>query len=108
MHRVARVGFIVNDLRRSRTGHLAAWVAARLTTRNRLTRNDAPLSVLRAYTPDELAGLACEEEVESRLVIGNVANNHARDDGDIGRRNTVRKMEGQVCYCDHCQKMFQP
>ncbi len=25
-----------------------------------------------------------------------------------GRRNTVRKMEGQVCYCDHCQKMFQP
>ncbi|HEV2106940.1 MAG TPA: hypothetical protein VGR16_01610, partial [Thermomicrobiales bacterium] len=25
--------------------------------RNRLTRNDAPLSVLRAYTPDELGGL---------------------------------------------------
>lgn len=60
MHRVARVGVILNDLRRSRPGWLAAWVAARLTTRNRLTRNDAPLSVLRAYTPDELAGLLAD------------------------------------------------
>lgn len=68
MHRVARVGFIVNDLRRTRTGHLAAWVAARLTTRNRLTRNDAPLSVLRAYTPDELAGLLARAGVEHARV----------------------------------------
>lgn len=29
----------------------------------------------------------------SARVIGNVANNHARDDGDIGRRNTVRHLE---------------
>jgi ubiquinone/menaquinone biosynthesis C-methylase UbiE len=57
MHRVARAGFILNDLRRSRAGYVAAWVAAQLSTRNRLTRNDAPLSVLRAYTPAELAGL---------------------------------------------------
>ena len=28
-----------------------------MTTRNRLTRNDAPLSVLRAYTPAELRDL---------------------------------------------------
>ena len=54
MRRLARVGFILNDLRRSRPGYLAAWVAAHLTTRNRLTRHDAPLSVRRAYTPDEL------------------------------------------------------
>lgn len=57
MDRLARVGFILNDLRRSRLGWVAAWVAARLTTRNRLTRNDAPLSVRRAYTPEELADL---------------------------------------------------
>lgn len=57
MDRLARVGFIVNDLRRSRLGWFAAWLATRLTTRNRLTRNDAPLSVRRAYTPDELANL---------------------------------------------------
>jgi ubiquinone/menaquinone biosynthesis C-methylase UbiE len=57
MHRLARTGFILNDLVRSRIGYAAAWVAARLTTRNRLTRNDAPLSVRRAYTPAELASM---------------------------------------------------
>lgn len=25
-----------------------------------------------------------------------------------GRRNTVKRMEGQVYYCGHCEKMFQP
>lgn len=54
MHRLARHGFVLNDLRRGRLGYVLAWLAARLTTRNRLTRNDAPLSVLRAYTPEEL------------------------------------------------------
>ncbi len=54
MDRLGRHGFILNDLRRGYLGYAAAWGAARLTTRNRLTRNDAPLSVLRAYTPDEL------------------------------------------------------
>jgi len=57
MDRLARTGFILNDLRRNRLGYAAAWIASRLTTRNRLTRNDAPLSVLRAYTPEELGGL---------------------------------------------------
>jgi ubiquinone/menaquinone biosynthesis C-methylase UbiE len=57
MRRLARVGFVVNDLRRSRLGYLAAWLAARVTTGNRLTRNDAPLSVRRAYTPEELGEL---------------------------------------------------
>jgi len=57
MNRLSRVGFILNDLNRSRLGYVAAWVAAHLTTRNRLTRNDAPLSVLRAYTPVELRDL---------------------------------------------------
>jgi ubiquinone/menaquinone biosynthesis C-methylase UbiE len=55
MRRLARTGVVVNDLYRSWVGYAAAWMASRLTTRNRLTRNDAPLSVLRAYTPDELA-----------------------------------------------------
>lgn len=57
MDRLARCGFILNDLRRSRVGYSAAWIAALLTTHNRLTRHDAPLSVLRAYTPPELDGL---------------------------------------------------
>ena len=54
MNRLARRGCILNDLRRGRLGYIAAWVAAHLTTRNRLTRNDAPLSVRRAYTPSEV------------------------------------------------------
>ncbi len=49
---------IVNDLRRS----WIAWAFARfvfpLLTRNRFTRNDGPISVLRAYTPVELRDLA--------------------------------------------------
>jgi ubiquinone/menaquinone biosynthesis C-methylase UbiE len=57
MNRLARVGFILNDLRRGRLGYASAWIAAGVTTRNRLTRNDAPLSVRRAYTPDELKEL---------------------------------------------------
>lgn len=57
MHRLGRHGFILNDLKRGRLGYVAAWIASRLTTRNRLTRNDAPLSVRRAYTTSELRTL---------------------------------------------------
>ncbi|HEV2528222.1 MAG TPA: methyltransferase domain-containing protein [Thermomicrobiales bacterium] len=57
MQRLSRSGFILNDLRRGRLGYAAAWVASRATSRNRLTRNDAPLSVRRAYTVPELREL---------------------------------------------------
>ena len=57
MDRLSRIGFILNDIRRCLTGYLAAWAASRIATRNRLTRHDMPLSVLRAYTPDELRAL---------------------------------------------------
>lgn len=57
MARVARQGVIVNDLARSRPAFVGAWLLAHLATRNRFTRNDGPLSVRRAYTPDELAVL---------------------------------------------------
>lgn len=57
MDRLSRVGFILNDIRRCLVGYVAAWGASRVATRNRLTRHDMPLSVLRAYTPDELRAL---------------------------------------------------
>jgi ubiquinone/menaquinone biosynthesis C-methylase UbiE len=57
MKRLARFGFIVNDIRRCALGYVAAWTASRLATRNRLTRHDMPLSVRRAYTPQELRDL---------------------------------------------------
>ena len=57
MRRVARRGVIVNDLARGRRAYLGAWLISHLLTSNRFTRHDAPLSVRRAYTPDELSGL---------------------------------------------------
>lgn len=58
MRRVARQGCLVTDLQRSRVVWLGAKILAAMATRNRLSRHDAPLSVLRAYTPAEALGLA--------------------------------------------------
>jgi ubiquinone/menaquinone biosynthesis C-methylase UbiE len=57
MDRLSGAGFILNDIRRGAAGYVAAWAASRLATRNRLTRHDMPLSVRRAYTPEELRAL---------------------------------------------------
>ncbi len=57
LRRVARLSPVVCDLRRSPVAFAATWLWSR-TSRNRLTRHDAPLSVRRAYTPDEALALA--------------------------------------------------
>lgn len=57
MLRLGAVGFILNDVERSRAGWVAAWAASRVGTRNRLTRHDMPFSVRRAYTAEEIAAL---------------------------------------------------
>lgn len=58
MWRVTRHAILVVDLRRDYAGFAGAWLATRTVARNRLTRHDGPLSVLRAYTSDELRDLA--------------------------------------------------
>lgn len=58
LHRAARIGFVVNDLIRSRPAYWLVWLATRLFTRSRMSRHDGPLSVLRAYTPVEIRELA--------------------------------------------------
>jgi ubiquinone/menaquinone biosynthesis C-methylase UbiE len=65
MDRLCRTGFIVNDLRRGVVGYGASWCASRLTTRNRLTRHDAPLSIRKAYTPSEFRSLLDEAGVQN-------------------------------------------
>ncbi len=60
MGRVSRRGIILNDLVRTWPGYVGAWLLGNATTTNRLTRHDAPLSILRAFTPDELAVMAQE------------------------------------------------
>jgi ubiquinone/menaquinone biosynthesis C-methylase UbiE len=60
LRRVSRRSPLVCDLRRSVTAFAGAYAFSRVFTRNRVTRNDAPLSVRRAYTPSEALALAVE------------------------------------------------
>lgn len=55
MWRVSARTVIVIDLRRSYTAYIGTWLATHTVARNRLTRHDGPLSVLRSYTPSEMA-----------------------------------------------------
>ncbi len=54
--RVARSAVLINDLRRNLT-HLALLYVAVPFVRSRLTRHDAPVSIRRAYTMDEMRQL---------------------------------------------------
>lgn len=59
MDRVTRVGFIVNDLARSRPALLGARLLAATVWRTHpVTRHDGPLSVRRSFTAAELRALA--------------------------------------------------
>ncbi len=58
--RLARQGVIINDLHRSRLAHAAIYILTRLLTQNRLTRYDAPVSVMNAFTPEEMRAMAQE------------------------------------------------
>lgn len=59
--RVARRAVVINELERCRANFLGArLLAATLWRRNRLTRHDGPLSVLRAFTPEELRRAAMD------------------------------------------------
>lgn len=58
MERVTTTGFVVNDLLRDRLACALIWTLTRLVGANRLTRHDAPLSVLRAFTHAEYAAMA--------------------------------------------------
>jgi ubiquinone/menaquinone biosynthesis C-methylase UbiE len=64
--RVARLGVIISDLRRS---YLAYWGARALAlvTASPLSRHDGPLSVLRAYTPREVARLIEQADLPARV-----------------------------------------
>jgi SAM-dependent methyltransferase len=62
--RVARFAVIASDLRRN-LFHWAVAYIGRITYRSRLTRNDAPASVRRAYTMREISALAKETAATS-------------------------------------------
>ena len=58
--RLAKRGVIVNDLHRSRVAYASIYILTRLLTQNRLTRYDAPVSVMNAFTPEEMHAMARE------------------------------------------------
>ena len=68
MRRIARRGYIILDLQRSWVACALIYLLTRLLARNRVTRNDGPLSVLKAFTEPELAALA-EKAGTSRFTI---------------------------------------
>lgn len=73
MHRVAAIGGIVNDLRRSRPALVGAnLLAATVWRTHPVTRHDGPLSVRRAFTPPELAELAREADLSGARVHAHV------------------------------------
>ena len=49
---------VVNDLLRGWWSWSLVWLATRILARHRFSRHDGPLSVRRAYAPNELRGLA--------------------------------------------------
>ena len=61
---IARLALIVNDLHRSRVAYASIVLLTRIFTRNRLTRYDAPVSVMNAFTPSEMKEMALEAGVE--------------------------------------------
>jgi SAM-dependent methyltransferase len=69
INRVARIGWIVSDLRRSRVAHRLTRIAMRLVSRSPMIRFDGPLSILRAFTLDEYHGLVKRAGVPRAAVI---------------------------------------
>ena len=65
--RVARRGLIVNDLRRSRLAYWGARLLA-LGPWHAMARHDGPLSVRRAYTPDEARALVARAGLKGARV----------------------------------------
>ncbi len=52
-----REGFVINDLQRSPIAYYSVWILTRLLNGSALSKNDGPVSVLRAFTRNELEKL---------------------------------------------------
>ncbi len=65
--RIARVGVVVADLRRSRLAFAGFWLGSRFFRFDPATRADGLTSVLRGFLPDELAGLLRQAGIRARV-----------------------------------------
>jgi ubiquinone/menaquinone biosynthesis C-methylase UbiE len=62
--RVARVAFLVNDLRRHPVAYYSIKLLTRVFTRNRLVRNDAAVSVLRGFSQCDIEEIERESQIK--------------------------------------------
>lgn len=53
----SRYGFVINDLQRSSIAYYSVWLLTRLLNGTVLSKHDGPISVLRAFTKDDLEKL---------------------------------------------------
>ena len=58
MAAAARIGVLINDLRRGLAGYALAWVGTRVLSGSHVVRTDGPLSVRAAYNVQEVRRLA--------------------------------------------------
>jgi SAM-dependent methyltransferase len=67
LDRVARVGVVIADIRRSRLASWGIWFAAHALRFHRVSRHDGVVSVRRGYKPRELGELLGEAGVDARV-----------------------------------------
>jgi hypothetical protein len=67
LNRIARVGVVVADLRRSALALAAFWCGSRLLRFDGATRADGITSIRRGYGRSELAALLARAGVEARV-----------------------------------------
>jgi len=69
MKRLSRYGIVVNDLQRSWLGAGVTWGFTHAFMRNPMTLHDSTLSVLRAFTRDEISTMANEAGLERHAIF---------------------------------------
>lgn len=67
MWRIARRLVLVNDLHRHRVAHTSIRVLTSLFSRSTMARHDGPVSVRRAFRPDELLKISRDAGVPARV-----------------------------------------
>ena len=90
--RVARRAVIVNDLVRNLVPYYFARIMFPILARSFLTRNDGPVSVLRAFTAEELDHLAARAGLKNREVKRVMPYRLSL----IARKTGVRSQESEV------------
>jgi 2-polyprenyl-3-methyl-5-hydroxy-6-metoxy-1,4-benzoquinol methylase len=65
---IARRLVVISDLRRCRTGLLAAWIGGRIFSRSPIVHFDAPASVRAAWTIAELANFAARARMDGAKI----------------------------------------